>query len=373
MWHAEYMINDLMYRSGNQCDTEAGKIQELMNGKNPNQLTIEEKIKRSVVEKKQMLKKTDLLYNWLKEKTNIFEQTIKFWPTYKMESGKYKLYKSDSCNKGRLPGYADRILYYLSSNLNNEYYKPILERQFYPASDHLPIESHVEIGPFKIITISWNLGHTPNEMTHKKEMIKYCKKYFEEQKEVIILLTFQECNHNKEKELYDILRGEEYGIESWLEMSMTAHTMTVTPLKEFFGLCTILLTKSKYTPTNNGYTAFATFKGYNEIILSINKARKDYKFVVYNLHAPFESKEKSEQAWNKVITAGITTGKKYNADLVIFSGDFNSRSQLKIAPDGPGVSGVYKKDIPNCATGPLKCDGSSCKVSLMCENKKIKK
>ena len=85
-----------------------------------------------------MLTESDILrknLNWFDYKDKKFkEHDFPYLPTYKRDTktGKFKLTKHD---KGRLPGYADKIIYASDKNVNVENYMPL----DITGNDHLPI------------------------------------------------------------------------------------------------------------------------------------------------------------------------------------------------------------------------------------------
>jgi hypothetical protein len=85
-----------------------------------------------------MLTESDILrknLNWFDYKDKKFkEHDFPYLPTYKRDTknGKFKLTKDD---KGRLPGYADKIIYASDKNVNVENYMPL----DITGNDHLPI------------------------------------------------------------------------------------------------------------------------------------------------------------------------------------------------------------------------------------------
>ena len=92
-----------------------------------------------------ILTKSDVLSRNLKSWFPDFKEApIAFLPTYKrdLSTGEYSLSKKDGKkSKGRLPGYADRILYKHKGHLKTLMYSPLGVK----GNDHIPIASLMKI------------------------------------------------------------------------------------------------------------------------------------------------------------------------------------------------------------------------------------
>ena len=357
------------------CGSDLGKMQNKLQELDPNacfQTTMDNKSNQALVN---VLKNKDLLLQFMKNKEpQFYELDIKFLPSYKKneEDGRFKLLKesksfqdkrkqliksvlkkarigqppfqkvvqiapaSDSLSnndtpgvKGRLPGYADRVLVRnLSKKLSN--YR-ILEVM---GSDHSPVSVQLE-NPFSdagvtqktIEIITFNTGGNAKAVD---EILNYVRTKSAEN--ICTILCLQEINDALHKRVISskILFGE---ISS--NPSKIPHN---------FRLGVYCTTKDAITePQTKRFNMFSKY--------SIRAHTKGFMYVtcklyggeikVLTLHAPFKNEEQSHESWNEL----FNFVKKEEWNHVVMCGDFNSRSVF-------GDS--LEKDVTHCLHGGQK-------------------
>jgi len=367
------------------CGSDLGKMQNKLQELDPNacfQTTMDNKSNQALVN---VLKNKDLLLQFMKNKKLQFDELdIKFLPSYKKneKDGRFKLLKesksfqekrkqliksvlkkarigqppfqkvvqiapasaSDSLSnndtpgvKGRLPGYADRVLVRnLSKKLSNYRVLKVM------GSDHSPVSVQVE-NPFsdsgvnqKIIEIiTFNTGGNVKAVD---EILNYVRTKSAEN--IRTILCLQEINDALHKRVISskILFGE---ISS--NPSKIPHN---------FRLGVYCTTEDAITePQTKRFDMFSKY--------SIRAHTKGFMYVtcklyggaikVLTLHAPFKNEEQSHESWNELfnfVAAKVADkAEKEKWNHVVMCGDFNSRSVF-------GDS--LEKDVTHCLQGGQK-------------------
>lgn len=257
---------------------------------------------------------------------NYRESKIMFEPTYKRhyKTGKMKLEKHKNFKKnGRLPGYADRILYKIgnpSLNIREHIYDSIR----LTGNDHFPVLYFCRLLSFTIGIVSWNIGSANKNDICPAKLLKY----FEELGEYtdILVIGFQEAS------IYSIP-----GLDIWKNIYNKQIHINGSNFKSYFGhligygleSCvfwddTVVqiedLTKDS---SNESYT-----KASHCFRFKIKNNRHELICSFANIHAPFtDNKNKYfkfiKNASEKLDNIGVS-------DIYFIFGDLNSRSQLPL-------------------------------------------
>lgn len=334
MWRAEEFVNILSYQGIRDCWSQLGQLQKNLQELNFEEIFTHEHFVDTLIE-------TDLLKKRASQVADfaLKESEINFLPTYKIDenTGTYKLYKKtcSSCEEmhGRLPGYADRILY--TASFSTMFESGNFKTKYYPlrvkGSDHFPVclrnccETDKNDPNFdslgQLMLISYNTGSNLKGVQDLIERINKVKKTF------TVIVALQEINHKIHSQM---VKNKMFGV------------MTTNPLSTGFHLGIYCNKEGVIQKVSPKHVLFHVqikdlYKKASKGYFSVQCKLHDHEFTVINTHCPFKNESASTEAWDMLNTA--VKGKS-----AVVLGDFNSRSM---------IGGEYVKETTYCHTGPV--------------------
>lgn len=398
IWKAEELAKRLRTKSPNRpnsgawenCGTELGRMQgelqaleqkacfETTKDNNSNQLLVRDLKNKDLLLQFMENKKLQLKEN---EKLQLEELDIKFVPSYKKneKNGRFNLSKgsksfqdkrkyliksllkkarigqpfqdvvkiapapdSPSNNdtpgvKGRLPGYADRVLVRNLSERMSKY--RVLKVM---GSDHSPVSvrvQHPNVKQPKIEIITFNTGGNVKAVD---EILSYVNKL--SAKNICTILCLQEINDALHKQVITSHKIELFG-EISSNLSHIPHNFRLGVY------CTI---KGAITePQTKRFNMFSMLnpRAHTKGFMYVTCKLYGLPIQVVSLHAPFKNEDQSHKSWNELFdfvaekTKNKAEAEKWNR--VVMCGDFNSRSVF---------GGSLKKDVTFCGQGLEKAE-----------------
>ena len=299
------------------------------------------------------LLKRDTLRNVLeelKEKFHphtLYEPPITFFPSYKFDKqNDYSIVGK----KIRLPGHADRILFFSKSALMTENITNYDMKTNTFKSDHKPITCFYNDGSNKIYLLSWNLASGEKFGIHNFEELSIelnTKIIYDIDKERsdYIILNLQECNKTLLKELRNINDG-----------SKLIHDFVIVQinygLSHKYNLITIILQKKGFGGGKllnfNPLSKFNNVRDWkNTKGAIITKFKFNTKICIINLHLPFGD-IKYDNYLEQINNLLYTLKTNFNDEIFIIAGDFNSRCNTILDANGDEIT-IFEK-IPNKTT-----------------------
>ena len=257
---------------------------------------------------------------------NYRESKIMFEPTYKRDcqTGIMKLEKNKKFKRiGRLPGYADRILYKLgnpSLNIKEHIYDSIK----LTGNDHFPVLYFCRLHSFTIGIVTWNIGSADKNNICPAKLLKY----FEDLGEYtdILVIGFQEAS------IYSIPC-----LDIWKNIYNKQIHISGTNFKSYFGhligygleTCifwddsVVQIDELKQDSSNERFT-----KASHCFSFRIKNNRHELVCSFANIHAPFTNNKNKyydfiKNASQKLDNVGVS-------DIYFIFGDLNSRSKLPL-------------------------------------------
>lgn len=296
--------------------------------------------------KKKFLKRNDVLHGMLQDGqldgSGWKEARLpKGPPSYKYKNGELHLQKK---KHGRLPGYADRILF--RNLLPPRVYK--VEENVWK-SDHLPVLARFQIHQTRVTVVTHNCAHS-----HDERFVEYLATLTKKTKGIVIAAC-QELNESTFA-FYEN-RLAEHGFEA--HSSCGSYAAKILRLSEKFTLaCFVWTDKGRYnlqaTHMPCAYLNRMHTKGIMHLHITWQRIDKtvpssvarDTGLHVFNLHAPF----KDETATEAFLQRFTVITQKDKDSPAIAAGDFNSRSKVaaEASSDAPPQMLKFTKNVPRC-------------------------